>query len=89
MEHSVRACNNGNCPLHFHVQDLTDLEGKTGQQPHAQPEQQSTLSEEQPSELTISHEKGTMDVRRKPVVTSEYGLDNRGFRRIIKNFTPS
>src|SRR5277367_3195228 len=86
-EISTGTCNNSNCPDHYHAEDPIFTNGETRQRPQAMT-QPSTSSGGQVSDSTLEPKEGTRPSEKKDV-EPEYGPDDRGFRRIIRNFTPS
>jgi hypothetical protein len=89
-ETSTGTCNNNNCSDHYHAQDPIFTNGETRQRPPARPmEQPSTISEGQASDPTLVPEKGTFQSEKEGGSEPEYNPDDHGFRRIIRNFTPS
>jgi tellurite resistance protein TehA-like permease len=87
-EISTGTCNNSNCPDHYHAEDPIFTNGETRQRPQPMT-QPSTSSGEQVSNSTLEPEEGTLPSEKKDVVKPGYGPDDHGFRRIIRNFTPS
>lgn len=87
MPTSANTCNYGNCTDHFHTEGRIFVDGASQQRSGAPPVEQST-SIDHVSNTNVSHE-GTIDVKGKQGVTPEYDPNDRGWRRIIRNFTPS
>jgi hypothetical protein len=90
MESSTNICNNGSCEDHYHAQDPIFVDGASRQRSEARPVEQPMVSPERlVSNSSVSHEAGTRDVERTQDVVSGRDSDDHGFRRIIRNFTPS
>jgi hypothetical protein len=82
------SCTNGNCPEHYHAKDpiFTNSEARQRPRPTEQP---STSSGGQASESTLEPEKDTLTNEKRTDVEVVYDPDDHGFRRIMRNFTPS
>ena len=78
MATSIDACVNEECENHFHAYDPIFTVGGTKQQSQTQLLQQQNS----PSEAAVNAEKKQEDAQ-------TYDRDDHGFRRIIRNFTPS
>ena len=98
MRASVEDCANGACEEHYHAHDPIFTTGATQQQQQSQTQllqqQQSATSNNnrQDSDLTIEQPvKVDVDPRKKgqEVAPPAYDPQDHGFRRIIRNFTPS
>lgn len=78
-------CDDGQCSLHFHVEDTI-----SGQQDPEQLADQSSITREPdlPQQST-GHGKRNVGSKLRRVVSHEHDPNDVGFRRIMRNFTPS
>jgi hypothetical protein len=84
MPTPAESCNNGACPEHFHADN--DIFTKTESRQRPRPsERPSTRSEGHVSDFTDA----TLESEKKPAVELYYDPHDHGYRRIIRNFTPS
>ncbi|KAL9625239.1 MAG: hypothetical protein Q9160_000641 [Pyrenula sp. 1 TL-2023] len=87
-------CNNsnGDCLDHFHVENsMLAREDDSADQSRAQDIRERNISFKGPlSDSTLSHEESNDAAeKRQDAVAHRPKNDDRGFRRIIRNFTPS
>ena len=86
---SELSCSHGICPDHYHEKDPIFVNGESRQRAAplllAQP---STSSGGQASAITVENEK-VGSQKKRAGVELDFDPDDRGFRRIIRNFTPS
>ena len=90
MDVSTSGCEGRDCEQHFHAQDpvFAPSTGMRRQSAAAVPSEQRSSSTE--GQMSISNEKDiAVDEANPSSSAPEHGLDERGFRRIIRNFTPS
>jgi hypothetical protein len=78
------SCNDGTCPEHFHADDPIFSKTESRQRPRLV-EKPSISSEGHVSDSID----GTTANEKKPAVELYDDPDDHGFRRIIRNFTPS
>ena len=94
MGNSKSACDQENCQLHFHLerQEPAFTNGLSRQQAqtHKLETQNEIKSEEHVSDATLSNQKeSTAKEETKSDLAPEYDPEDHGYRRIIRNFTPS
>ena len=82
-------CDDDHCSLHFHAEDAIVQDGKSGQQDHEQLADQPSVNREPDLPQSIGHEKRNFGSRLRRVVSHEHDPNDIGFRRIMRNFTPS
>ena len=83
-------CDDGHCSLHFHVEDTISQDGKSGQQDHEQLADEPSIDREPDlPQKSISHAKRNVGSKLRRVVSHEHDPNDVGFRRIMRNFTPS
>ena len=86
---STDTCNGNDCPEHFHTENSIFLDNGTHQQSQiGLLDQRRTNSEGNMTETTVNYDKGSVDTKAKTIEPA-YDPNDRGFRRIIRNFTPS
>jgi hypothetical protein len=86
---STSSCNTSNCPLHFHAHDTIFVDEGNPQVSAALPEENRAVSSErQTPESAVSSQKRTIEGGRQGDGNHDI-LEVHGFRRIIRNFTPS
>ncbi|KAI4131243.1 MAG: hypothetical protein LQ338_001337 [Usnochroma carphineum] len=91
MPTSTSTCEYGNCSDHFHTEGLALVDGASEQRSGSQPvEQPSITSIDHIPNKNVGHQ-GTMDAKEKEKQGAgpNYDPNDRGLRRIIRNFTPS
>lgn len=89
MPTSSSTCDDSSCSDHVHTERLILMDGVSQQRSRAQPvEQRGITSIDHILNTKVSQE-GTIDVKDKQGVAPEYDLNDRGWRRIVRNFTPS
>ena len=93
MATSDEICAHGDCEEHYHAHDPIFTVGETQQQSQVQLLTQrttTTTSEGHSTESTDNSKTATEKIRRKqePIQPCDDPADH-GFRRIIRNFTPS
>jgi hypothetical protein len=87
---STGSCDNGNCPDHYHADDAIFMNSEARQRPRPRlMDQPSTSSGGEASDSTLAPENGSLETEKKIDVEPELDPDDRGFQRIIRNFTPS
>jgi hypothetical protein len=87
---STSSCNTPNCPLHFHAYDAIFVDEGNPQDSEVLLEENRAVSpERQTPESTVNSQKRTIEGGQQGDVNHEYILEEHGFRRIIRNFTPS
>ncbi len=90
MEHTTSTGNNGDSPMPDHLHDPLFVTGATRQRPVENLIQHPSTSLEGPmSDEAVDLEKHTEDTLESHVNGPESDPDDRRFRRIIRNFTPS
>ena len=83
-------CRDGDCSYHFHAEDPILENGESGQQSQTQSlKQRNTSSDGEMPKPLISPNNGNADADGKQAIGPLHRSDERGLRRIIKNFTPS
>lgn len=90
MKESTSTCNEPNCPLHFHVDD--SMLAKKGPKEVANSEQRDHNTEGpdgHASEPTDSPKFGAEEEGNGSSVKHGFRQREKGFNRIIRNFTPS
>lgn len=84
------ATSGGKDENHYHAHKTRyTAEGKQQQLHRQMPQQQSTASKKRQYDSAVGSEKTVTDTERKQEATRAYDLDDRGFRRIIRDFSPS
>jgi hypothetical protein len=85
---AAMSCNDRTCPEHYHAEDpiFTNSEARQRPRPTEQP---STGSGGQASDSTLEPKKDALVNEKRTDVELIYDPDDHGFRRIIRNFTPS
>jgi len=88
MEDLAQTCDTPDCPLHFHAHDSIFV-SKDGPklEPALREEQQDSTS--RVLEPAVTPKKITEDGGQKRSVDVKKSPEEHGFRRIIRNFTPS
>ena len=90
MAASGDICANGDCEEHYHTHDPIFTVDETQKQSQVQLlPQRTTTSEGHPTESIGNTSNGTEDTRRKQESIPVCDPADHGFRRIIRNFTPS
>ncbi len=90
MEIPSSACEKDNCSDHYHLNDPV-FQGNDSRQQSQAPLVQRRTADSQPNLSKAESD----DLEREggakltKVVSHEYDPDDHGFRRIIRNFTPS
>jgi hypothetical protein len=89
MHAPAGSCDSGTCPEHYHADDpiFTNSEARQRLQPRPL-EQVSASTTGQASDTTLANEKPETD-KRPADVELDCDPEKHGFRRIIRNFTPS
>lgn len=81
---SSSSCEGENCEYHYHGDTLV------GQQSQAQLVQRRTAeSKVHEPDSTVDHEKSSNSADNQHRADIQYDPEDHGFRRIIRNFTPS
>ena len=89
MEVSTSGCDGGDCEQHFHAGE-DPVFAHRREATTVVPAEQASSSSEGPMSITHSQAKNETVAKANPSsAPEEHGLDERGFRRIIRNFTPS
>ena len=90
MDVLTSGCDSGDCEQHFHAEEDTVFATRR-QSTAVVPAEQASSSSEGPMSITHSQAKNDTVAEANPSSSApeEHGLDERGFRRIIRNFTPS
>src|SRR5437588_10853788 len=86
MQAPAEPCEDGNCPEHFHADELIFSKTESRQRPRLleEPSSSSEGHASNSTDATIENENGN-----EPAVELYCDPDDHGFRRIIRNFTPS
>ena len=83
MDAATSNCESGDCEQHFHAQDPV-FATKVATVAVPAEEEQSSSSEGQ-----VTAKGGAITEANSSSSVPEHGVEERGFRRIIRNFTPS
>ena len=93
MAASDDTCADGNCEMHFHAQESIEADVRNRQQTqHSQAQllqQPGIASEEAISDQNRNHGKAVTGKVNRRSVGLACDPNDRGFRRIVRNFTPS
>lgn len=98
MEASSRSCENGdgdgNCTLHYHSEDpiFTASSPRLSSQTQLLKQRSASSTKDRPSSLPANHESNNghpAPMQKQDATLPECDPDDRGLRRIIRNFTPS
>ena len=79
---ATKSCDRGSCTDHYHLRDPLFINSRTSHQ-------FDVGSERRMSEADARHEKDHANVEKASDNGLNCGPNERGFQRIIKNFTPS
>lgn len=90
MDTYTDTCDATDCQNHYHLQDPIFVDEGARQESQARlVEQQSTSSKGLVPDKSTNPEQVFVAAEQKQDVVQNYDPDDRGFRRIIRNFTPS